>query len=67
MFPNAHQSAVAHDLLVEVASSTAFQHATLWAYSALGVFALTCLLAGYVMARVVDRADAGSRASAPLA
>lgn len=67
MFPNAHQSAAAHDLLVEVASSTAFQHATLWAYSALGVFALTCLLAGYVMAHLVDRADVGSRPSAPFA
>ena len=63
MFPNAQQSAVAHSLLAEAASSASFQNAVVWVYSALGAFAVACLLGGYLVARVMDEAPAKSRSS----
>lgn len=60
MFPNATPSAVAQDLLVEVAQSTSFQHAILWVYGALGVFAVACLVAGYLVGRVIDDTERNS-------
>lgn len=58
MFPNASQPAVAHSLLTEAANSISFQHAVLWVYGALGVFAVACLAAGYLVARVIGETEA---------
>lgn len=63
MFPNAQHSAVAQSLLTEAASSTSFQNAVFWVYGALGVFALACLLAGYLIAHVIDETERASRSS----
>ena len=57
MFSNASQTAVAHSLLTEAANSIPFQHAVLWVYGALGVFAVACLVAGYLVARVVGETE----------
>jgi hypothetical protein len=58
MFPTAIQTAVSSHLLSEAASSASLQHTVFWVYGSLGVFALACLGAGYLVSRIVDRADA---------
>ena len=57
MFPNAQKTVVTDQLLAEATSSVFFQDATLWIYASLGGFAMLCLAAGYLVTRVVDRAD----------
>ena len=57
MFPSAQKTAITEQLLSEVSSAVLFQHSTLWIYASLGGFALLCLAAGYLVVRVVDRAD----------
>lgn len=51
MFSTTNRSAVSDSLLAEVASSAVFQDSVLWVYGALGVFALACLAAGYLVSR----------------
>lgn len=63
MFPNAQHSAIAQSLLAEAANSASFQNAVFWVYSALGAFAVACLLGGYLVAHVIDRAPRKSRSS----
>lgn len=57
MFPHAQKAAITDQLLSEVSNAVLFQHSTLWIYASLGGFALLCLAAGYLVTRVVDRAD----------
>jgi hypothetical protein len=64
MFPNASQTAAAHGLLTEVAHSMSFQHAVLWVYGTLGVFAVACLAAGYLITRVIGGTNAEFRTPA---
>jgi hypothetical protein len=58
MFPNAIQTAVSSSLLTEAASSAPLQHTVFWVYGTLGMFALACLAAGYLVGRAIDHADA---------
>jgi hypothetical protein len=49
MFSTANQQTVSDRLLGEVANSAAFQDSVLWVYGALGLFALICVVAAYLI------------------
>ena len=58
MFPSAIQNVVSQQLLAEAASSAPLHNTVFWVYGALGLFALACLGAGYLVTRAIDGSDA---------
>ncbi len=58
MFPTTIQNVVSQSLLAEAASSAPLHNTVFWVYGALGLFALACLGASYLVTRVIDASNA---------